>query len=80
MLSELAQMTHVTGVKQTVRALKAGKAVKVFLASDADSRIVGMVESALTDRIAVERTASMKELGRACGVNVDTAAAAVLRS
>lgn len=72
--------TKVVGTKQVLRALKAGTAVRAYVANDADTflfqRIVTAAEAAGVPAV---RVASMKELGVACGVEVPTAAAAVVR-
>lgn len=72
--------TKVVGTKQVLRALKAGTAARAYVANDADTflfqRIVTAAEAAGVPAV---RVASMKELGVACGVEVPTAAAAVVR-
>ena len=80
MLSELKQGARVVGVKQTRRAVNDGKAVRVFLAEDADPRVTEPVAALCAERsIPVERVAQMKELGSACGIAVGSAVAALLR-
>lgn len=79
MLSELTDHKHVTGVRQTVKAIAAGKAQKVFLAEDADEFVRQSVLSAAeTAKVAVEQVKTMKGLGRACGIQVQTASAAII--
>ncbi len=80
MLTELSSNPKVVGVKQVKRAVEAGKAGRVFLAADADPRIKDPI-SALCGELGVEtvEAGSMRELGRACGISVGAAVAAVLR-
>lgn len=79
MLSELRHRPKVVGVKQTKRALCDGKAVLVYLADNADPRVTGPIEALCGENaIPVERVATMKELGSACGIAVGSAVAAVL--
>ena len=67
------------GLKQTLRAISTGRAVQVFLAQDADPEIQKTVrELALKCQIPLEVVESMKELGKACGIQVQAAAAAIL--
>lgn len=70
----------VVGTKQVLRALKAGTAARAYVANDADTflfqRIVTAAEAA---RVPVVRVESMKELGLACGVEVATASAAIVK-
>ena len=79
MLEELRRGPKVAGVKQTRRALQDGKASRVFLACDADPRVVDPLAQLCRERnVPVEREAGMKELGSACGIAVGSAAAALL--
>ncbi|MBQ3483875.1 MAG: ribosomal L7Ae/L30e/S12e/Gadd45 family protein [Clostridia bacterium] len=68
------------GTKAVLRALKAGEAVRVYVANDVDTflyqKIVRAVEEAGMRPVRVE---SVKELGRACGLTIGCAAAATLR-
>jgi Ribosomal protein HS6-type (S12/L30/L7a) len=78
MLSELSNAKAVAGCKQTLRAIRQGSAAKVFLANDVDPSLTGPVAKAAKEAgLAVEQ-ASMRELGRACGIDLPTAAAAVI--
>lgn len=79
MLSELKSGTKVVGVKQTQRALNEGNVRLVFLADDADPRVIEPVEALAKEKgVAVERISHMKELGSACGIAVGSAVAALL--
>ena len=79
MLSELKEGAKVVGVKQTQRALNEGTVRLVFLAGDADPRILEPVETLCTEKgVTVERVTHMKELGSACGIAVGSAVAALL--
>ena len=68
------------GSKQLRKALKAGTVLTVFLARNADpgvtEPIADLCQAADIQPIWGD---SMKELGRSCGINVGTAAAAVLK-
>ena len=78
-LLELKTAPKVVGMKQLRRALKEGRVSRVFLASDADP---GLIESIAGSCQSVPCfwVVSMKALGRACGIDVGAAAAAVLQS
>lgn len=70
----------VVGTKQVTRALKAGTVRRVYVANDADTFIFQQVIRAAEEAgVPCIRVATMKELGMVCGVEVATAAAAVLR-
>lgn len=79
MISELNTPNKVVGAKQVKRALNDGRARKVFLALDADSRVTGpLAQLAAGHGVPVEEIPTMKELGSACGIAVGSAAAAAL--
>ena len=70
----------VVGTKQVTRALKAGKAVRAYVANDADTFIFQQVIRAAEEAgIPCVRVGSMQELGIVCGVQVPAAAAAVMK-
>ena len=80
LLSELKNSPKVVGAKQTGRALKEGRAVAVFAADDADPQLTGPILARCAELgVPVERVESMKELGRACGITVSAAVAALVR-
>ena len=79
MLTELSTNPKVVGVKQVKRAVESGSAKKVFLADDADPRITQPIaELCARKGVQTETAASMRELGRACGIAVGSAVAALL--
>ena len=81
MLEQLKSGPRVVGVKQTRRAVSDGRALRVYLAQDADPKVTAPVEDLCAAQgVPVERVAQMKELGSACGIAVGSAVAALLRS
>lgn len=79
MLAELKQKAKVAGVKQTKRAVQDGRAKCVYVAQDADPRVVEPVEALCVERsVPVERVPSMRELGAVCGIAVGCAVAAAV--
>ena len=78
-LETLAAMPHVTGVKQVTKAVGKGKAACVFIASDADERVTRpLKELCVENGVELVDTATMAELGKACSIDVGSAAAAAL--
>jgi large subunit ribosomal protein L7A len=67
------------GTKQATKMIEAGKAQEVFIAKDADPRVTTKV-IALCKKMGVQVTYvdSMKLLGKACGIEVGAAIAAVV--
>lgn len=79
MLAELSSNPKVVGVKQVRRAVEAGKARRVFLAADADPRLIEPIAALCAERgVETVEAAGMKDLGRACGISVGAAVAALL--
>lgn len=80
MLSELRTAHKVIGVKQSKKAIRDGEAQEVFVALDAEKRVVGPVYELCseTDTKLTEIT-TMTELGDAAGIDVGAAVVTVLR-
>ena len=78
--SDLAGRKVVVGSKQLRKALNAGRAEYVYLAENADPAITEPIEE-MCGKLHIQITwvRSMADLGRACGIEVGAAAAAVLR-
>ncbi len=67
------------GTNQTTKAIARGQARVVFVAQDADRRITEPVIRAARERgLQVVEVATMAVLGRACGISVGAAVAAIL--
>ncbi len=78
MLEELKQRRKTVGLKQTMKAVESNRAKVVYVAEDADQRLInGVLEACCSKNIQVHRAESMKQLGKACGIDVGTAVAAV---
>ena len=77
MLSEMNGAFRVVGVKQSLRALREGRAKKVFLACDADPALTERVE-ALCAGVPIERESTMAQLGTAAGIAVGAAVVTIL--
>ena len=68
----------VVGAKQLRKALQKGIARHVYLAENADPAITDPIEEMCRERkIPITWVASMADLGRACGIEVGAAAAAL---
>lgn len=67
------------GTKQTTRMVELGRAVEVFVAKDADPHLQARIVN-LCKKMGVKWTyvESMKSLGKACGIEVGAAMAAVV--
>ena len=82
-LSPLEQIraaeARAVGASQTVKAVRKGWALLVLVARDADRKVTEpVVRAAQEGGVPLAEVDSMGELGRACGIAVGAAAAAVL--
>lgn len=69
----------VIGLKQTIKAIEQGMVKEVFVAKDADARLTSKVVSLCREKtIPVDVVDSMRNLGKACGIEVGAAAAAII--
>ena len=67
------------GLKQTQRALEKGLVQRVFVAGDAESHVLRPVlEWCRKNNVERIEVPTMQELGKACGIEVGTAVAAIL--
>ena len=79
MICELASQEKVIGVKQSRKAIRDGRAKRVFVACDADPAITDPVaESCQESGIPVEDGYTMAQLGHACRITVGASVVAVL--
>jgi large subunit ribosomal protein L7A len=81
MINELADgKPMAVGIRQTIKAIEDGRALKVFLAQDADSDLTAQILQAAKDKkIPAVFVATMQELGRACKIQVPASAAAIIK-
>jgi len=81
MLEKLRESNKkVVGTRRLMKAIQAGQVEIVYLAMDADLFIFRQVnEAANSAGIRVEQVNTMKALGEACGVQVPTASAGILK-
>lgn len=70
----------VIGKKQTLRALARDEAEKIYISKDADLHVTKPIEDVCEEKnIEIIYFDNMKELGTSVGINVNAAAAAVLK-
>ena len=71
MITELASQDKVIGVKQSRKAIRDGRARRVFVACDADPAITEPVaDGCASAGIPVETEYTMAQLGKACRITV----------
>ncbi|MDD3652726.1 MAG: ribosomal L7Ae/L30e/S12e/Gadd45 family protein [Desulfotomaculaceae bacterium] len=75
----LSARKKTVGAKQTLKAVERGYAKTVFIAKNADRHVVEpILQMCIEKGIQVNQADSMQTLGRACGIEVGCAAAAVI--
>jgi large subunit ribosomal protein L7A len=74
------KISKVIGIKQSMKAVEKDQVVSVYIAEDADSRmILPLQQVCLARKIPVVSGSTMEELGVACGIDVGAAAIAILK-
>ncbi|WP_371755567.1 ribosomal L7Ae/L30e/S12e/Gadd45 family protein [Ferviditalea candida] len=69
----------IIGTKQTTKVIEQGKAAEVYVAKDADPRItLKIVNLCKKMGVKVVYVDTMKQLGKACGIEVGAAMAAIV--
>ena len=80
MIPELNGSNKVVGAKQVRRALRDGRAARLYIAMDADPRLLQhWGQEAVNRQVPIQQVSSMKELGESCGIAVGAAVAVLLR-
>ena len=79
MLNELASSNKVAGVKQSKKAVEAGEAKTAYISNDAEPHIRVPFENLCNlNGVPVIYVETMKELAKACRVDVPTAVAVII--
>ena len=80
MISELERTKLKIGFKEVLKAVEANRTQKVFVAEDCEDRIKNsLADAANKAGVSVEYAETMRELGKACGIDVGTSCAAVIK-
>lgn len=79
MLDKLKEAKQkVAGARQTMRALESSLALEVFIARDAEEKIINPVLRLCEQgNVPVQYVESMEQLGKACKIKVGAAVAAI---
>lgn len=79
-LDTLKTAKRVIGIKQVTKAANKGLCEKIFIAQDADLRVVQpLVDLCKKLKLEIVFVETMNELGKACTIEVGAAAVAVLK-
>lgn len=70
----------VIGIKQTVKAITNGEGITLYIAINADSKLIKpVINLAKEHSLKIEYVDTMKELGKLCGIDVGAAVALILQ-
>ncbi len=79
-MERLRTLNHVVGKKQSEKAIKQGSADTAFVAEDTDPWVKApLMELCKENKVPVIMVPSMRELAKACRVDVPTAVAVLLK-
>lgn len=74
------QGNKVVGIKQTTKAIKNGKGHVLYVAKDADDKVINpLIELANNNMVNIVFIETMSQLGKLSGIDVGTAATLILK-
>ena len=80
MLSQLSQAAKVVGVKQSKKAIRDGNAQTVFVADDAEQRVIHPIRELCSEmQVELVEVPTMVELGDAAGIDVGAAVVTIVK-
>ncbi len=80
MLELLKGSNKAIGIKQSLKVVEADNAKIVFIARDADEKITGgLKELCMRNSVEIVYADTMKQLGKACGIEVGASAVTLLK-
>lgn len=81
MLEALRSSSKTIGIKQTLKAVENNTAKVVYIARDADEKVIYPLRDLCISRsIEIVYADTMKQLGKACGIEVGASAVCILNS
>lgn len=81
MLESLKNRPKAVGIKQTLKSVTSGNAEYVFIANDADEKVIVDLKKICQEiGIQIEYVENMKLLGKACGIEVGAAVSCLLKN
>jgi large subunit ribosomal protein L7A len=79
-LEVLKSSNKAVGIKQTVKAVESNAAKVVFIAKDADEKVIASLkELCLSKSVEIVYAESMKQLGKSCGIEVGASTVCILK-
>lgn len=79
-LDTLKNEKKTIGVKQVTKAVEKDLAIAIYIAQDAEERLVEQLWTLCSEKnVPVDKSPTMAELGKACSIEVGAAAVAILK-
>ena len=79
MLDELKTAKKLIGTKQSLKAVRSGKAKKAFIAKDAEANVINPLKQLCEENnVEIVYVETKEELGKACNIEVSAAAAVII--
>ncbi|HHX18216.1 MAG TPA: 50S ribosomal protein L7ae-like protein [Clostridium sp.] len=79
-MEEFKNINKTVGLKQSLKAIQKGIVDKVYIANDAEERVVSKIINLCTEKnIPIVYADSMKQLGKACGIDVGAAVVSIVK-
>lgn len=80
MLENMRQLKKKVGLKECQKAVENNRVVKAFVARDADEKVIkSFIELCGNNMVEIEYVDTMKNLGKACGIDVGASTVVVLK-
>lgn len=80
MIPKLQKGRKLVGTKQALKAVANDEVEAIFIAEDADTKVIqDLIRLCDEKNVEIYYVNSMKELGKACGIDVRAASAALLK-
>ncbi|MDQ2086685.1 ribosomal L7Ae/L30e/S12e/Gadd45 family protein [Herbivorax sp. ANBcel31] len=79
-MEDFKDINKIVGLKQSLKAVQKGIVGEVYIAKDAEERVVSKIVDLCTEKdIPIVYADSMKQLGKACGIDVSAAVVSILK-
>lgn len=79
-MEDFRNINKMVGLKQSLKAVQKEIVEKVYIAKDAEERVVSKIINLCAEKnIPIVYTDSMMQLGKACGIDVGAAVVSILK-
>lgn len=79
-MEDFRNINKTVGLKQSLKAVQKEKVDKIYVAKDAEERVVSKIINLCKEKdIPIVYADNMKQLGKACGIDVNAAVVSILK-